>query len=122
MFGLPLTVIDTGTARLEHELEILLGAAAASAARDGTACGETGPGAAHPWPQTAVPGDAAGPARGAWPQTAAIAAEAAHEPSPSRQQNDLGPHIWPETAVMAAVSDHELGPNGDSRRPRCVAG
>jgi Protein of unknown function (DUF1638) len=97
MFGLPLTVIDTGTARLEHELEVLLGATAASAARDGAA-------------------------RGAWPQTAAIAAEAAHEPPPSRRPNDLGPHAWPETAVMATVSDRELRPDGDSRRLRCVAG
>ena len=37
MFGLPLTIVETGTARLERELARLVGAAAASPAAAGKA-------------------------------------------------------------------------------------
>src|SRR6202035_5256301 len=48
-FGLPLTVIDTGTARLERELELLLAASQAPAPSPGAGSPEDGsPGASSP--------------------------------------------------------------------------
>ena len=107
MFGLPLTVIDTGTARLERELELLLRTPRAPSSRA----------------QAAVPGGAAPPAPSSRAQTVAMAAEAGHKPPPSRQLNDLGVYVWPQTAVIATVSGRELRPgraDGSSRGRRCV--
>jgi hypothetical protein len=66
MFRLPLTVVETGTARLERELEHLL---ADAGPRAPDSCPQT---AAAPAPRPAFPSSRA--------QTAALTAEADHQP------------------------------------------
>jgi hypothetical protein len=115
MFGLPLTVTDTGTAMLERELEQLLAAvtpperssptpaqpqpaAPGSAQSAPGSCAET---AAAPFPGRADPSSCT--------QTAAIASVSDHESGTATRLVDHETSLRAETAVIAAETDHSLG-------------
>ena len=111
-FGLPLTVIDTGTARLERELELLL---AGLAPETPSPCAQT---AVAADPGTAVPGLCA--------QTAAMTTVSAHAPPSPHADHGDPPGMCAQTAAITAEIDHEPG-RGATCRPRpgvgrCVAG
>ena len=75
-FGLPLTVIETGTARLEHELELLLTAV------DPDSCAQSAAPAADCAHAPPLAGDERGARPGKCAESAALAAEIDHVPGP----------------------------------------
>ncbi len=140
-FGLPLTVIETGTARLEHELELLLAASATATdpppapARDpvsplgplSPSDPRRTPGRRRSCAQTAA---APPPARGdpdSCAQSAAPAADCAHAPPLAGDERGARPGKCAESAALAAEIDHVPGPGvtrpgPDEQAERCAAG
>ncbi len=115
LFGLPLTVVPTGTARLERELEALLGPGP-PAGRDSCAQTAARPlaGSGHPGPcaQTAASPLAGSGHPGLCAQTAAIAAPSTHIPPVPEGVRRGEPGSCAQTTARAAGIAHELDAAG----------